>query len=329
MIPISIVTGFLGSGKTTLIARLLRNPDFARTAVIVNEFGEIGLDHDLIVAGDETLVTLTTGCICCRVRSDLIATLLDLDRRRIDQEIPGYDRVLIETSGLADPAPILQALISDRDVNESHTIDTVLTLVDALHGGTTLERYPEARRQVAVADQLIITKSDQIAEVPEQLFMQLTAANPCAPVLTAVKGDIAPDRLFAGAVQMVRASRLATLPAKRAATPFLQAVHRGGIETFTLERDRPIPALALALWLQGLAEHCGAKLLRLKGLVEVQELPDRPAVIHVVRHSISEPEWLDRWPTLDHTNRIVFICEGVPRHFPVRLLDAIEHEVRS
>src|SRR5579863_777494 len=144
MIPVAIVTGFLGSGKTTLISRILRDPAFARTAVIVNEFGEIGLDHELIANSDETLLALTTGCLCCAVRSDLVATLLDLHRRS-----DVFDRVLIETSGLADPAPILHALMTDRDVAQHYTLGGVVTVVDALLGEATLDRHPEARRQVA------------------------------------------------------------------------------------------------------------------------------------------------------------------------------------
>src|SRR5580698_131024 len=159
MIPVSIVTGFLGSGKTTLIGRVLRDPAFARTAVIVNEFGEIGLDHELIASSDETLLALTTGCLCCAVRSDLVATLLDLRTRREAGEI-AFDRVLIETSGLADPAPILHALMTDRDIARHHVIDGIVTVVDALHGVTALARHPEARRQVALADRLLLSKTD-------------------------------------------------------------------------------------------------------------------------------------------------------------------------
>ena len=162
MIPVAIVTGFLGSGKTTLISRILRDPAFARTAVIVNEFGEIGLDHELIASSDETLLALTTGCLCCAVRSDLVATLLDLQRRREAGEI-AYDRVLIETSGLADPAPILHALMTDRDIVQHHAIDGIVTVVDALHGEATLDRHAEARRQVALADTLLLSKTDLAA----------------------------------------------------------------------------------------------------------------------------------------------------------------------
>jgi G3E family GTPase len=322
MIPVSIVTGFLGSGKTTLIRRLLREPAFARTAVIVNEWGEIGLDHQLIASSDETLVALTTGCLCCRLRSDLVATLLDLDRRRRSGEIPGYDRVLIETSGLADPAPILQALMADDAVAEDHAIDTVLTLVDAQHGAAPLERHVEARRQAALADRLLLSKTD-IAGRPEGLLSRIAALNP-----EAVKGEIGPQALFTGGDSAARAARLAALPAP-AADPFTGNRHAGGIETITLERQHPIPALALAMWLTALSEHCGARLLRLKGLVEVAEQPGIPAIVHVVQHVVSPPEWLSRWPSADRSTRVVIIGESIPRYFPVRLLNAIEEEVRE
>lgn len=316
MLPVSIVTGFLGSGKTTLIARVLRDPAFARTAVIVNEFGEIGLDHELITTSDESLLTLSTGCLCCAVRADLVQTLLDLRARHDAGEI-AYDRVLIETSGLADPAPILQALLNDRDVATDHAVDTVVTLVDAEHGTLALDRHPEARRQAALADRLLLTKTD-VAGPAAALRARLAALNPGAPVLTAVAGDIAPALLFAGAG---RGTRLAGLMAPE------RAAHSEGIETFSLVREQPLPALALTMWLEALIEHAGERLLRVKGLVDVAELPGRPALIQGVRHVFAAPDWLDRWPSDDHRTRIVFIAEAMPRHFPSRLLDAIVAEV--
>ncbi len=334
MLPVSIVSGFLGSGKTTLIARLMRNPAFARTAVIVNEFGEIGLDHELIAASDESLLTLTTGCLCCAVRADLLATLLELHARRQAGEI-AYDRVLIETSGLADPAPILQALMSDRDVNRHYAIDTLLTLVDAQHWEVALDRHPEARRQAALADRLLLTKTDVVPDT-DRLGARLAALNPGAVVLRVIAGDVAPVVVFGAAdaeasadARLSRIAMLADAPGLSASTrsPFLSAAHSDGIVTFSLTREVPLPALALTLWLEALVEHCGERLLRLKGLVDVAEMPGRPALIHGVRHVFAAPEWLDCWPSEDKRTRIVFIGEAIPRHFPARLLDAIEAEV--
>ncbi len=323
MIPVAIVTGFLGSGKTTLISRILRDPAFARTAVIVNEFGEIGLDHELIASSDETLIALTTGCLCCAVRSDLVATLLDLQHRRKAGEI-AYERVLIETSGLADPAPILHALMTDRDIAQHHAIDGIVTVVDALHGETTLDRHPEARRQVALADCLLLRRTD-IAEPTAALRERL--ARPQSRRTAAHCRRYRAGDSCSPAPMPRRVSR--RCPISPWAIRSAARSTRDGIETSILQRDRAIPALALTLLLEALAEHCGARLLRVKGLVHIEEMPGRPAVIHGVQHVFAPPEFLDHWPSADHTTRLVFITQGVPRHFPARLLDAIEHEVRE
>ena len=232
MIPVAIVTGFLGSGKTTLISRILRDPAFARTAVIVNEFGEIGLDHELIASSDETLLALTTGCLCCAVRSDLVATLLDLRRRRETGEI-AYDRVLIETSGLADPAPILHALMTDRDIAQHHAIDGIVTVVDALHGEATLERHPEARRQAALADTLLLSKTD------------LAAADRGA-VRTACARSILAPRGTSPAMSCPRPCSPAPQP--RRASP-LCPIRRPAIRSFarsTATASRPLSCNAIA-----------------------------------------------------------------------------------
>jgi G3E family GTPase len=322
VIQVSIVTGFLGSGKTTLIGGILRNPAFARTAVIVNELGEVGLDHALIAHADERLVALTTGCLCCAVRSDLVETLLDLAARR-EAGAADYDRVLIETSGLADPAPILHGLMTDPAIAASHGLDTLLTLVDAVHGETTLARHTEARRQIALADTLVLSKTDLTA-ASSGLLAELAALNPgLAPQPFA-----GPAMVFAGADPAARAARLLRLPDRPARSPF-QARHTAGIESFVLRRERPVPALALTLLLEALTEHCGARLLRVKGLVDVSEMAGRPALVHGVQHVFAPPEFLPDWPDADHTTRLVFIVQGVPRHFPARLLDAIEAEVRE
>src|SRR5438132_5453248 len=178
MIPVCVLTGFLGSGKTTLLGRLLKSPAFTRTAVIINEFGEIGLDHDLIETSDESFVTLQTGCLCCTIRGDLVLTLEDILRRRDAGTVPPFERVVIETSGLADPAPILHALMSDAGVSQRLTLAGVVTTVDAVNGLATLARQPESVKQVAVADRLILTKTDLVDGEADGLVDRLAGINP-------------------------------------------------------------------------------------------------------------------------------------------------------
>ncbi len=304
------MTGFLGSGKTTLISRLLRDPAYGRTAVIVNEFGEIGLDHDLIATGDETLVQLTTGCLCCAIRTDLVQTLLDLDRRRASGEI-AFERVLVETSGLADPAPILHALMMDAGLAGRFAIAGVVVLVDAVLGVATLAAHPEARRQVAFADRVVVTKTDMVA-IGTALQAAIAAQNGTAPVEC---GPPSPALLFAASTRDVPEN--------------VAAQHTKGVVTCLIRRNAPVPALALTLLLEALAEQCGEKLLRLKGLVNLAEAPGRAAVIHAVQHIIAPVELLDAWPGADETTRIVVIGVGIPPHFPARLLDAIIADIAA
>lgn len=310
MIPVSVVTGFLGSGKTTLISRLLRDPAMARVAVIVNEFGEIALDHDLIAAGNDTVLTLNTGCLCCAVQTDLARTLLELHATRRGD----FDRVVIETSGLSDPLPLLQAMMTEAAVTERYRLPYVVTLVDTVHGETTLPAHHEARNQVALADLVLLGKTD-LTPASGALLGAIAALNQMAPV---------------SAVADVKATDLFGDPSGDIRLPFAvrQPAH-GDVGTICIERERPLPALALAMWVQALSDNCGEKLLRLKGVVGIEEMPDRPAVIHAVRHTVSEVDFLPRWPGGTQRTRIVVIGRGVPRYFPLRLLDAIEEEVRD
>jgi G3E family GTPase len=312
LIPVTIVTGFLGSGKTTLISRLLRDPSMARTAVIVNEFGEIALDHELIANGDDSVLTLTTGCLCCAMQTDLAATLMSLFERRAE-----YDRVLIETSGLADPAAMLQAVISDPAVSHTHQVPAVMTVVDAINAEAALDEFDQAVTQVALADTILISKGDLQAP-SDRLLDRLNDINPGAR--RAVTADLSAASLF-GSGSMASVIGGLHAAARRNS--------HSGIETFTVTRERPLPALALTLLLQAIAEHCGSRMLRLKGLVAIAEMPGRPAVIHAVRHVMSAPDFLDCWPGADTSTRIVFIARGIPLFFVSRLLDAIEHEVLS
>ena len=196
MIPVSVITGFLGSGKTTLLARLLRNSTMARTAVIINEFGAVGLDHELVETSDESFIQLSNGCLCCNVRSDLVLTLGDFAARRAAGTVPPFERVVIETTGLADPAPILHALMTDRGLCDVYALDGVITTVDAVTGMKALDTQAEAVRQAAVADRLILTKTDVPETQTAALRARLAAINPGATMLEVVGGAVAPAALF-------------------------------------------------------------------------------------------------------------------------------------
>jgi G3E family GTPase len=315
---VSVITGFLGSGKTTLLARLLREPALSRTAVIVNEFGAVGLDHLLLEASEEDVVLLGSGCVCCTVRSDLLRTAGDLLARRARGAVPPFERIVIETTGLADPAPILQALMTDRDLAEALRLESLITTVDAAAGAQTLDAHPESVRQAALADRIVLTKTDLSDPQATGLAERLRALNPAAPQLTAVHGEVDARRLFGGSDvrRWLAAESLAN-----------ERVHDHGISTFCLRRKAPLAAATLSLFLQVLAEHCGANLLRLKGLVDVRESPGRPAVIHGVQHVFHPPAWLDAWPDGDRTTRIVVIGRSLDARWMEALLDAIDEEV--
>jgi G3E family GTPase len=325
-----ILTGFLGSGKTTLLAHLLRQPEFSRTAVIINEFGEIGLDHELVEASEESVIELQTGCLCCKIRNDLATTLHELLRRRDEGSITAFTRVAIETSGLADPAPILQTLMTDATVAGRIVLAGVLTTVDAVNGIDTLEGEEISVKQVALADRLILTKTDLAGPTQLPLVRRLQALNPAAPMLFAQRGQIDPACLFAGRLYDPLAKFRdvhSWLGAQTVASG--QPHQRHDVETYAIVRRNPIRAMTLTLFLETLCEHCGRDLLRLKGIVNILESPDRPAVIHGVQHVFHPPSWLARWPSDDCHSRIVFITRGVPRAWVSALLEALDAEVTA
>ena len=311
-LPISVITGFLGSGKTTLLSRLLRDPALARTAVIVNEFGEVGLDHLLVEASDEEVLLLEGGCLCCKVRGDLVRTAGELLARRA-RGAAAFDRIVVETTGLADPAPILQALMTDREIAEALRLDSVITTVDCAAGGATLDAHPESVKQAALADRIVLTKSD-LAD-SSALAERLRRLNPAAPQIVACHGAVDAGLLFNSSAYEPRL--------------YDSHAHSDDVTTFCLRRSEPLHAVTLSLFLQVLAEHCGEKLLRLKGLVDVVESPGRPAVIHGVQHVFHPPAWLEAWPDDDRTTRIVVISQGLDAGWLQDLLEELDDEVKA
>lgn len=311
-LPVSVITGFLGSGKTTLLSRLLRDPALARTAVIVNEFGEVGLDHLLLEASDEEILLLEGGCLCCKVRGDLVRTAGHLLARRARGDA-AFDRIVIETTGLADPAPILQALMTDREIADALRLDSVIATVDCAAGDATLDAHPESVKQAALADRIVLTKTD-LAD-SSALAERLRKLNPGAPQLTALHGVVDPSLLFNASVYQPR--------------NYESHAHSGEVTSFCLRRSEPLHAVTLSLFLQLLAEHCGAKLLRLKGLVDVLESPGRPALIHGVQHVFHAPAWLDAWPDDDRSTRIVVISQGLDAAWLQDLLEVLDDEVKA
>ena len=387
MIPVTVLTGFLGSGKTTLLARLLRTPAFARTAVIINEFGEIGIDHDLVAASEESFVELETGCICCQVRGDVEATLADLVGRRQAGTVAPFERIVIETSGLADPAPVLNAIMAETGRGAPILLDAVVTTIDAVNGLATLDREPQSVRQAAVADRLILTKTDLVGgALDEPLLARIRQLNPRAPLHIAVSGEIDPWLLLgdcdatepslvgsqisaSGSSSPLRptgrgrgdpgttspsiappppaltregegdapqtrdpqpvTASLAGMRHARAQSPASAdpIPHDPGIVCITIRRDEPMPALALTLLLEALADHVGADLLRLKGLVHIAERPGQPAVIHGVQHVFHEPRWLERWPSDDRSTRLVLIGRRLSQLWVETLMAAVSAEI--
>ena len=321
-VPVTVLTGFLGSGKTTMLARLLRDPRFTRTAVIINEFGEIGLDHELLEQSREELVLLANGCVCCTVRGDLLSTLRRIDDRWHDFDV---DRVVIETTGLADPEPILHSLMADPATTARFRLEHVVTAVDGFNGLQTLRDHAVARRQVAMADRLVCTKLDLVSEETSRTLRdRLRALNRFAPQHAADHGAIDPDLLFrAREIYRDGTSRDPWLEwlgeAAHAAKHDHDDDHDGhehhdaDIQSYSIVREEPISLAKFESWLRLITAMRGADLLRVKGIVNVLDHPERPVVIHGVQHIFHPPRILDRWPGTDRRTRLVFITRNIAR----------------
>jgi len=329
-IPVSIITGFLGSGKTTLINRLVKRPEMNRVAVIVNELGEIGVDNDLVETSSEQMMLLNSGCLCCTLRSDLQETLRELFIKRRNGEVIGFERVVVETTGIADPAPVMQTLMTDSLLLEQFRLDCVVTLTDAVNSPGQLDSFPEPLKQVALADRLVITKSDiaPAAQV-ERLERRLREINPRAPQLRALNGDV--EVSFLVDVGLARTqSRLEEVERwlgaddeeGQAGEAHGHHHHDRAITTFTLRFDQPLGWAAFTQCIEVLTALRGPDLLRVKGLVNV-EGKKGPMVVQGVQHLFHPPIELAAWPGADHGTRLVFITRGIPRTVVENLFAAI------
>ena len=333
-IPVTLVTGFLGSGKTTMINAALRAPEMSKTVVVVNEFGEIGLDHQLVTSSSDQVMVLENGCLCCTVRSDLVGTLNGLYHDRMAGRIPEFNHVVIESSGLAEPGPILQAFLSEPTLDGLYRVATVITLVDVVNWKGTAERHDEALRQVAFADKVLLSKLELATDPGTEAAVRADIAdlNPTAQIMPV---DLSPKVVAA----------LLTAPGFDAADPkadprpwlklteHLEKHHdhghdhdhdhdhhehdahyhlRGkGVESFVLLRETPLSREELSFLLDGISQNLGSGLLRVKGLVNIAGEPGKPAVIQGAQHLPHTMTWLDHWPDKDHRTRIVFITQGI------------------
>ncbi len=307
-VPVTVITGFLGSGKTTVLNRLLRAPDLADTAVIINEFGEVSLDHLLIEQAIENAVLLKNGCICCTVRGDILDTIEELFRKRETGELPWFRRIAIETTGLADPAPVVHTLM---DTEQPCHLDGIVVTVDAMHARTQLREREEARNQVAFADRVLLTKTDLVsAAEADAVEVAIRALNAQSMIRWVVEGDVTPDDVFGLGPEQRPENWL-----RPAGREHDHAHHdHNGIESFVLRADAPIPGPALALWLDSLLSLHGANVLRLKGIVRIAGI-GRPVVLQCVHHvmhrlAVLPPQAKLAWGGAD--GEIVVIQRGLP-----------------
>jgi G3E family GTPase len=336
-IPMTVLTGFLGAGKTTLLNRLLKDPALKDTAVIINEFGDVGLDHLLVEYVDDNVMLLQSGCLCCTMRGDLVDALETL-LRDLDNKRCSFKRLVLDTTGLADPAPVLHTAMMHPYLVMRYRLDGVVTLVDAVNGDATLDAHVEAVKQAAVADRIVLSKTDLVTDPKalDRLVSRLRTLNPAAPILDAAKGEATPknllecglydpERKIPDVKRWLREEAYADPHAHSQSHDHGHGHHHDHghdhldrnrhddhIRSFTLTADEPIPAGTFHMFLDLLRSVHGPNLLRVKGIVKLAEHPDRPIVIHGVQHVFHPFSELARWPDDDHRTRIVFITKDIP-----------------
>ena len=337
-IPLTVLTGFLGAGKTTLLNRLLRDPELSDAAVLVNEVGEVGIDHLLYRVLADDVVLLASGCLCCAVRGDFVDALENLLRERDNGRLTPFRRVVIETTGLADPASVLHVVMTHPYLLLRYRLDGVVTLVDAVNGAGTLDAHAEAVKQAAVADRIVLTKTDLMSGADAlgglaALRERLARLNPAAPILDAAKGEATASALIGAGLfdpkrKIPDVSRWLADAAVHAAETAGEAVphqhhhHDHRIRVFTVATETPIPAATLELFLDLLRSAHGSKLLRLKGIVQLAEEPEQPVVLHVVQHVLHPPARLPAWPDQDRRSRLVCVTHDLEPAIVRRMLDA-------
>ena len=313
--PVIVVTGFLGAGKTTLIRSLLESPQGARTAIIVNEYGEIGIDQGLLRPGSDETILLGNGCLCCRTSSDLQQACAALIRDRARGTVPSFERIIVETSGLADATPILQTFIAERALREDFHLRGLVAVVDAANFESTVVRIPECLRQVVLADRIVVSKTDLVGpDAQSRVLARLQEINPSAQAGLAVAGRIDPDFIL----------EIDAAPARF--TPAGGATHTSGIETFSVVLDEPVQWTGFAQALGMLSALRGPDLLRVKGLVSVRGCPG-PVVIHLVQHLAHPPVELLAWPSEDRRTRIVCIVRNMTEATVRNVIVAVQNAV--
>ena len=320
-IPVTVITGFLGSGKTTLLSSILKKKEMQKTAVIINEFGEIGLDHALIEHTDENIVELQSGCICCTIQGDLNKTLIDLFDKMMNGKVSSFNRILIETTGLANPVPIIHTLMSSIELIRIYSLDGVITVVDSINGEKTLDLHEESLKQLALAEKIILSKTDIVdKDEIKSLVFRIKKINPVSQIIFSKFGNIPFEEIFGlGAYDPYKKS--ADVKNWLAAEKYKDKKHHHhhdvnrhneNIRAFSMMSENPVNMIAFSFFRDMITAALGANLLRMKGIVNIAG-EERPAVIHGVQHIFHPVQWLETWPDNDRRTKLVFITQNIKK----------------